>query len=162
MICETKRNSSLKKHLTAIKFTELRKPKVVSSYTSIIYFYNRFFSVICIHFCPLSVLYNPTIPAVFITFLQVTISGKRLPNEPMFVLLEMGSDGGVNKSYGAVEVMALRYYKQQGYNEGIHGEGITFNTLFGLLMWDVIFSDSVPDVFRTPFQVGISKLLYTW
>lgn len=35
---------------------------------------------------------------------------------------------------------------------GIHGEGSTFSTLFGLLMWDIVFMD-VLDVFRTPYQV---------
>uniref|UniRef100_A0A671M733 Fanconi-associated nuclease n=1 Tax=Sinocyclocheilus anshuiensis TaxID=1608454 RepID=A0A671M733_9TELE len=34
----------------------------------------------------------------------------------------------------------------------IHGEGSTFSTLFGLLMWDIIFIDGVPDVFRNPYQ----------
>lgn len=38
---------------------------------------------------------------------------------------------------------------------GIHGEGSTFMTLFGLLMWDILFMDGVPDVFRNPYQVCI-------
>ena len=87
---------------------------------------------------------------------QVTISGKRLSDEPVFVLHEVNADGSVNNdvvSYCGVEEMALRYYRQQGYNEGIHGEGSTFNSLFGFLMWDVIFAEGIPDVFRTPFQV---------
>lgn len=36
---------------------------------------------------------------------------------------------------------------------GIHGEGSTFCTLFGLLLWDEIFMDGIPDVFRNPYQV---------
>ena len=37
---------------------------------------------------------------------------------------------------------------------GIHGEGSTFSTLFGLLVWDVIFMDGIPDVFRNAYQVA--------
>lgn len=36
---------------------------------------------------------------------------------------------------------------------GIHGEGSTFTTLYGLLLWDVIFMDGVPDAFRNAYQV---------
>ena len=36
---------------------------------------------------------------------------------------------------------------------GIHGEGSTFSTLYGLLLWDVIFMDGIPDVFRNAYQV---------
>ena len=81
---------------------------------------------------------------------QVTISGKRLSDEPVFVLHEVNADGSVNNdvvSYCGVEEMALRYYRQQGYNEGIHGEGSTFNSLFGLLMWDVIFQNTFSGIY---------------
>lgn len=36
---------------------------------------------------------------------------------------------------------------------GIHGEGSTFSTLFALLLWDIIFMQGIPDVFRNPYQV---------
>lgn len=36
---------------------------------------------------------------------------------------------------------------------GIHGEGSTFSTLYGLLLWDIIFMDGIPDVFRNAYQV---------
>lgn len=36
---------------------------------------------------------------------------------------------------------------------GIHGEGSTFITLYGILMWDIIFMDDIPDVFRNSYQV---------
>lgn len=36
---------------------------------------------------------------------------------------------------------------------GIHGEASTFTTLYGLLLWDVIFMDGVPDAFRNAYQV---------
>ena len=76
----------------------------------------------------------------------------------MFVLSEVNTDGSNDNevvSFCSVEEMALRYYRKQGYNEGIHGEGLTFNILFTLLMWEEIFCDSVPDAFRTPFQVRV-------
>lgn len=40
-----------------------------------------------------------------------------------------------------------------GFVPGIHGEGATFSALFALLLWDVIFMEGVPDVFRNPYQV---------
>lgn len=36
---------------------------------------------------------------------------------------------------------------------GIHAEGGIWSTLFGLLMWDVLFAP-VPDVFRNQFQTA--------
>jgi len=32
--------------------------------------------------------------------------------------------------------------------EGMHCEGGIWATLFGLLMWDIIFTPGIPDVFR--------------
>ncbi|NXW12661.1 FAN1 nuclease, partial [Circaetus pectoralis] len=37
---------------------------------------------------------------------------------------------------------------------GIHGEGSTFITLYGILMWDIIFMDDIPDVFRNSHQTS--------
>ena len=36
---------------------------------------------------------------------------------------------------------------------GIHGEGSTLTCLFALYMWDIIFTDGVPDTFYNPFQI---------
>ncbi|XP_048376681.2 fanconi-associated nuclease 1 [Stegostoma tigrinum] len=52
----------------------------------------------------------------------------------------------------SVEEVSLAYYQQQGFDQGIHGEGTTFLTLFGLLFWDIIFLSGIPDVFRNPYQ----------
>lgn len=38
-------------------------------------------------------------------------------------------------------------------SSGIHGEGSTFITLFGLLLWDIIFMDGIADAFRNAYQV---------
>lgn len=77
----------------------------------------------------------------------------------------------------SVEELSLAHYRQQGFDQGtqtslcfqcgcflflmlmlgfvpgIHGEGATFSALFALLLWDVIFMEGVPDVFRYPYQV---------
>ena len=44
-------------------------------------------------------------------------------------------------------------FRNEGYDEGIHGEGGTFTCFFCLLMWDIIFMNGIDDVFRTPYQV---------
>ncbi len=53
-----------------------------------------------------------------------------------------------------MEELALQYYASEegGRWQGMHSEGGVWMTLFGLLMWDILFTD-VPDVFQTPFQV---------
>uniref|UniRef100_A0A1A8RTV6 Fanconi-associated nuclease n=1 Tax=Nothobranchius rachovii TaxID=451742 RepID=A0A1A8RTV6_9TELE len=52
----------------------------------------------------------------------------------------------------SVEELCLAHYRKQGFDQGIHGEGSTFSTLFALLMWDIVFMDGIPDVFRNPYQ----------
>ena len=53
-----------------------------------------------------------------------------------------------------VEEVAIRHYQSLGYVSGIHCEGIVFNSLFGLLFWDIIYRhDSLTsDAFHSPFQ----------
>ncbi|KAE9604958.1 hypothetical protein Lal_00036941 [Lupinus albus] len=51
-----------------------------------------------------------------------------------------------------VEQLALHYYAGEGGGwQGIHTESGIWLTIFGLLMWNVIFAD-VPNVFYTRFQ----------
>ncbi|KAJ0735623.1 putative phosphodiesterase I [Helianthus annuus] len=54
-----------------------------------------------------------------------------------------------------VEQLALQYYAGEdgGQWQGVHSESGIWLTVFGLLMWDVIFSD-VPNVFLTRFQTS--------
>lgn len=52
----------------------------------------------------------------------------------------------------SVEELALSHYRSIGFPYGIHGEGGTFSTLFCLFLWDIIFMDGIPDVFRTSCQ----------
>ncbi|CAA6659803.1 unnamed protein product [Spirodela intermedia] len=68
--------------------------------------------------------------------------------------------GTKNRYYGydgeqcGVEQLALQYYAGEGGGwRGVHAESGIWLTIFGLLMWDILFAD-VPDVFRTQFQMA--------
>ncbi|NXY90327.1 FAN1 nuclease, partial [Alcedo cyanopectus] len=99
---------------------------------------------------------------------HVTIKGKMCPQTGMgksvFLMEglgdeEGGEDCGVSTIMCSVEELALTHYRQNGFDQGIHGEGSTFLTLYGLLLWDVVFMD-LPDVFRTSYQT-VPLDLYT-
>ncbi|XP_077104951.1 fanconi-associated nuclease 1 [Siphateles boraxobius] len=101
----------------------------------------------------------PTVHVQDVT--HVTIRGKLFPHEggmgKSVFLREANEDEGSREGRGtmvmcSVEELALEHYRTLGFDQGIHGEGSTFSTLFGLLMWDIIFIDGVPDVFRNPYQ----------
>ncbi len=52
-----------------------------------------------------------------------------------------------------MEQLALEYYAEEGGGwQGVHTESGIWLTIFGLLMWDILFCD-LPNVFRTRFQV---------
>ncbi|KAM1132567.1 hypothetical protein ACFX13_047870 [Malus domestica] len=51
-----------------------------------------------------------------------------------------------------VEQLALQHYAGEGW-QGVHSESGIWLTIFGLLMWDIIFSD-IPNVFRNRFQIA--------
>ncbi|KAK1390926.1 Fanconi-associated nuclease [Heracleum sosnowskyi] len=53
-----------------------------------------------------------------------------------------------------VEQLALQYYAGEGGGwQGIHAESGIWLTIFGLLMWDIMFTD-VPNVFRNLYQTA--------
>ncbi|XP_019359894.1 PREDICTED: fanconi-associated nuclease 1 isoform X2 [Gavialis gangeticus] len=92
---------------------------------------------------------------------HVTIKGKMYPQtglgKSVFLMEdvddeEKGEDSAVSTVICSVEELALTHYKQNGFDQGIHGEGSTFSTLYGLLMWDIIFMGGIPDVFRNSYQ----------
>ncbi|NXR72112.1 FAN1 nuclease, partial [Pycnonotus jocosus] len=92
---------------------------------------------------------------------HVTISGKMCPQTGMgksvFLMEDIGDgEGGEDCSVStvmcSVEELALTHYRRNGFDQGIHGEGSTFITLYGILMWDIIFMDDIPDVFRNSYQ----------
>lgn len=53
----------------------------------------------------------------------------------------------------SVEQFVIDYYLTDlGYSMGIHGEGSTVVTIYGLLFWDIIFAPGFPDSFRNNYQ----------
>ncbi|KAM5291669.1 fanconi-associated nuclease 1 [Ctenodactylus gundi] len=88
---------------------------------------------------------------------HVTITGRLCPQHGMgksVFVMEAGDTATPTTVLCSVEELALDYYRRSGFDQGIHGEGSTFSTLYGLLLWDVIFMDGIPDVFRNAYQVS--------
>lgn len=86
---------------------------------------------------------------------HVTITGRLCPQRGMgksVFVLETGAAASPTTVLCSVEELALEHYRRSGFDQGIHGEGSTFSTLCGLLLWDVIFMDGIPDVFRNAYQ----------
>ncbi|NXI68059.1 FAN1 nuclease, partial [Anseranas semipalmata] len=92
---------------------------------------------------------------------HVTIKGKMCPQmglgKSVFLMEDIGDEEGgedfsVSTVMCSVEELALTHYRQNGFDQGIHGEGSTFITLYGILMWDIIYMDDIPDVFRNSYQ----------
>ncbi|XP_019608774.2 fanconi-associated nuclease 1 [Rhinolophus sinicus] len=85
---------------------------------------------------------------------HVTITGRLCPQRGMGKSVFVMEAGGAAPAtvLCSVEELALAYYRRSGFDQGIHGEGSTFSTLYGLLLWDVIFMDGIPDVFRNAYQ----------
>ncbi|MEQ2250480.1 hypothetical protein ILYODFUR_001334 [Ilyodon furcidens] len=90
---------------------------------------------------------------------HVTIRGQLFPHEggmgkSRFLLpdSEEGDRSAPATVICSVEELCLAHYRLLGFDQGIHGEGSTFSTLFGLLLWDIIFMEGIPDVFRNPYQ----------
>ncbi|XP_007424596.1 fanconi-associated nuclease 1 isoform X1 [Python bivittatus] len=87
---------------------------------------------------------------------HVTIKGRVCPQirmgKSMFILDSQREGPKPLTIVCSVEELALVHYKDQGFDQGIHGEGSTFTTLYALLMWDILFMDGVPDVFRHSYQ----------
>jgi Fanconi-associated nuclease 1 len=81
---------------------------------------------------------------------EVTIQGRSLNCEVGIKNRFYGEDG----EQCGVEQLALQYYSGEGGGwQGIHTESSIWLTIFGLLMWDILFSD-VPGVFQTRFQTA--------
>ncbi|XP_051004621.1 fanconi-associated nuclease 1 [Acomys russatus] len=88
---------------------------------------------------------------------HVTITGRLCPQHGMgksVFVIEAGDTTNPTTILCSVEELALDYYRRSGFDQGIHGEGSTFSTLCGLLLWDVIFMDGIPDVFRNAYQAA--------
>ncbi|XP_006975900.3 fanconi-associated nuclease 1 [Peromyscus maniculatus bairdii] len=88
---------------------------------------------------------------------HVTITGRLCPQHGMgksVFVIEAGDTTNPTTILCSVEELALDYYRRNGFDQGIHGEGSTFSTLCGLLLWDIIFMDGIPDVFRNAYQAS--------
>ncbi|XP_067871764.1 fanconi-associated nuclease 1 [Heterodontus francisci] len=91
---------------------------------------------------------------------HVTVKGRTCPGMGNALFLMESTSEGSSLGQGepcstvicSVEELSLAYYQQQGFDQGIHGEGTTFLTLFGLLFWEIIFLPGIPDVFRNLYQ----------
>ncbi|KAF7658752.1 hypothetical protein LDENG_00008420 [Lucifuga dentata] len=90
---------------------------------------------------------------------HVTIRGQLFPHEGgmgksrfLLTMNEASRESEKTTLICSVEDLSLAHYRQQGFDQGIHGEGSTFSTLFALLLWDIIFMEGIPDVFRNPYQ----------
>ncbi|KAK5839541.1 fanconi-associated nuclease 1 homolog isoform X1 [Gossypium arboreum] len=81
--------------------------------------------------------------------IEVHIQGRPLNCEAGRKSRFYGEDG----EQCGVEQLALQYYATEGGWQGVHTESGIWMTIFGLLMWDILFSD-VPNVFRTRFQTA--------
>ncbi|KAH7565057.1 hypothetical protein JRO89_XS09G0122000 [Xanthoceras sorbifolium] len=81
---------------------------------------------------------------------EVHIQGRPLNRETGMKSRFYGEDG----EQCGVEQLALQYYAGEGGGwQGVHSESGIWLTIFGLLMWDILFSD-IPDVFRSRFQTA--------
>ncbi|CAL1366613.1 unnamed protein product [Linum trigynum] len=81
---------------------------------------------------------------------EVHILGRPLNSETGVKSRFYGEDG----DQCGVEQLALQYYAGEGGGwQGVHTESGIWLTIFGLLMWDVMFSD-VPNVFYNKFQTA--------
>ncbi|KAH7655823.1 Phosphodiesterase I protein [Dioscorea alata] len=81
---------------------------------------------------------------------EVNINGRPLNCETGAKNIFYGYDGDLC----GVEQLALQYYAGDGGSwQGIHSESGIWMTIFGLLMWDIIFS-GVPNVFHSKFQMA--------
>ncbi|KAL2242511.1 fanconi-associated nuclease 1 homolog isoform X2 [Sesamum indicum] len=81
---------------------------------------------------------------------EVHVQGRPLNCKAGMKSIFYGEDG----EQCGVEQLALHYYAGEGGGwQGVHAESGIWLTIFGVLMWDIIFAD-IPNVFRTKFQTA--------
>lgn len=91
---------------------------------------------------------------VLMHHMQVYISGKQYHSDLKSVFAASTSDSPDSCTLVRVEGFAMYHYSNvEGWPCALHAEASSFTAMFILLMWDVIFTSGIPDVFRTPFQV---------
>lgn len=97
----------------------------------------------------LLIFFNIMAISLWLVMIPVFVQGRPLNSE-------LGEKNRYYNEEGkqcGVEELALHYYARDGGGWlGVHAESGIWLTIFGLLMWDVIYAD-VPNVFYTRFQV---------
>ncbi|XP_062108077.1 fanconi-associated nuclease 1 homolog isoform X3 [Humulus lupulus] len=90
----------------------------------------------------------------FANLVKRKISEVHVQGRPLNSVIGMKSRFyGEDDEQCGVEQLALQYYVGEGGWNGVHTESGIWLTIFGLLMWDVMFSD-VPNVFHNRFQTA--------
>lgn len=95
---------------------------------------------------------------------KVVIQGRSLHGDmPGYKRAFIRQDSDRHAGEGAVtlcsvEELVIGHYQQMDYPEGLHMEGTTVRSLFGILFWDELYT-SVPDAFRSPHQASPLDLL---
>ncbi|KHN15570.1 Fanconi-associated nuclease 1 like [Glycine soja] len=96
----------------------------------------------------LLIFFNIMAISLWLVMIPVFVQGRPLNSE-------LGEKNRYYNEEGkqcGVEELALHYYARDGGGWlGVHAESGIWLTIFGLLMWDVIYAD-VPNVFYTRFQ----------
>ncbi|CAL4136772.1 unnamed protein product, partial [Meganyctiphanes norvegica] len=88
---------------------------------------------------------------------KVIIEGRSLPGDipgqkRQFIRQDSDRHSGEGSvMVCSVEELVLGHYNSIGYSEGVHREGSTFKSLFGIYFWDALYAP-VEDVFRSPYQ----------
>merc|ERR1712130_83148 len=84
----------------------------------------------------------------------VTVQGRLISKEGQTgaksVFQVATKEGGVQ--FCSVEELVKLHYRELGLPEGLHCEGAALHSLLGLLLWDQIYQDCCPDVWRGPGQ----------
>ncbi|GFR33506.1 hypothetical protein TNCT_126071 [Trichonephila clavata] len=86
---------------------------------------------------------------------KVTIKGRLCPRPVIgrrHVFISSSTTDIDEVTVLGVEQLAIEHYREEGFPEGIHGEGSTFISIYALLFWDIIYDGNIPDVFISPYQ----------
>ena len=92
---------------------------------------------------------------------STNIKGRMLRQEgktgkSVWQICPAGGEG--ETTYCSVEEFCMNHFTSDGSTQALHAEGAIFNSLLGLLFWEVIYDVEVPDAFRDPCQ----SLPYDW
>lgn len=116
------------------------------------------------HLCPLAAAIN--YPEVTIESNYCTIENDSKMKNFFVVNFEDEEDVGTNEATGdsliSVENVVILHNRKLGYSHGMHCESSIYVTMFGLIMWDIIYDvDNVADTFRYHKQLCSLDLNYS-